>query len=89
MTTLRAAVFRQPLQFAVGALLAVGLVVSALVASAGATGGGSRISTDFGYGYGYAGHGLAKGHREHCPSETGRIHSKGHAVCFIAPRHGR
>lgn len=34
------------------------------------------------------GEGQARGHRLHCPSYNGIVHSKGHAQCHMAPRHG-
>jgi hypothetical protein len=94
------AVLRHPLQFAAGSLLAAGLVVSAAMSmttrtsigsTTASTSAATTASTDAGYGYGYGheGPGLAKGHRLHCPSEQGQLRSKGHAVCHLAPRHGR
>jgi hypothetical protein len=75
---------RQPLHLAVGSLLSVGLLVSAVMASTPT----SPIKSTK-PGYSYANPGQAKGHREHCPSERGRQQSKGHAVCHMAPRRGR
>jgi hypothetical protein len=81
-------VFRHPMQFAVGSLLAIGLLVSAVMSMATSTPvSATNASAKVGYSYGYKG--KAKGHREHCPSKRGQEQSKGHAVCHIAPRHGR
>lgn len=41
---------------------------------------GSYGSADSGYGH-------AEGHRLHCPSYEGMVHSKGHAKCHYAPPH--
>jgi len=69
MTSIR----RNPLQSAVGALLAVGLVISALVASSGTSRFKNAAACGSGYGYGYdptqQGYGYAPG----CPGPSGRF----------------
>src|SRR5215468_7361279 len=98
MKNVIALMVRRPLQFAVGSLLAVGLLVSAVISMTPTSATGStkapadavkapshavNAPSKAGYGYGY--NGRAKGHREHCPSPRGQQQSNGRAVCHIAP----
>jgi hypothetical protein len=96
---------QHPMQFAAASLLATGLLVSAVMSTTTRTSVGStNTPTNAGYGYdgpapaknttmkpgyGHEGSGQAKGHRMHCPSQRGQQRSGGHAVCHLAPRHGR
>src|SRR3954468_12473567 len=74
---------RNPLQSAIGALLAVGLLVSAVVATTGGLKAKNAVSCGSGYGYGYNPNATGYGYAPSCPGASGQF---GEGTVFTVER---